>query len=238
MGTTLINDTRAFTHWVCINVAGQSGRAYLNARAGTQYIRRSRLLILSSSTLLSERHRKDSLPPPPSLSPSWAEILYPPLSEPCTSKLSRHKALHWWIRWHLLRHIHVPTVSLYICCQLLSRGEKHVPVFIWQPLHEAIAPDLRRNRLSCRCSARAGNMEKDIFVKYPFFYWLYMQELKQNWLLTSIIMQKEGKNIVWNVIFNCIKYIGNLNFSINHIYSTFPTQKSCASQTKHYNYKQ
>jgi len=33
MGTTLINDTRAFTHWSCINVAGQSGLAYLNARA-------------------------------------------------------------------------------------------------------------------------------------------------------------------------------------------------------------
>ena len=34
MGTTLINDTRAFKYWSCINVAGQSGRAYLNARAG------------------------------------------------------------------------------------------------------------------------------------------------------------------------------------------------------------
>lgn len=56
-----------------------------------------------------------------------------------------HKAQHWWIRWHLLHHIHVLTVSLYICCQLLSRGEKHFPVFIWQPLHEAISHDLRIN---------------------------------------------------------------------------------------------
>lgn len=48
-----------------------------------------------------------------------------------------HKARRWWIRWPLLRHIHVLTVSLYICCQLLSRGEKHFPVFIWQPLSEA-----------------------------------------------------------------------------------------------------
>lgn len=145
-------------------------------------------MVLSIISLLVREvfFRKDSLPPPPSLS-SWAEIFYPPLSEPCTSKLSRHKAQHWWIRWHLLRHIHVPTVSLYICCQLLSRGEKHVPVFIWRPLHEAIAPDLRRNRLSCRCSARARNMEKYILV-VSLFYWLYMQELKQNWLLTSIII--------------------------------------------------
>lgn len=56
-----------------------------------------------------------------------------------------HKARHWWIRWHPLRHIHFLTVSLYICCQLLSRGEKHFPVFIWQPLHEAISHDLHIN---------------------------------------------------------------------------------------------
>lgn len=52
-----------------------------------------------------------------------------------------HETQHWWIIWHLLDFIHGLTVSLYICCQILSRQEKHFPVFILQPLHETILLD-------------------------------------------------------------------------------------------------
>lgn len=97
------------------------------------------------------RGRKDSLHPP-ACSPSWAKLLAftlhrrPLQCEPCTSKTFPHikPGIDEYVG-SLLHHIHVLTVFLYICCQLLSRGEKHFPVFIWQPLHEAISHDLHIN---------------------------------------------------------------------------------------------
>lgn len=88
----------------------------------------------------------------PSMQPQLGKApgFYPPQKTTAVRALHiknppTHKAWHWWIRWHLLHHIHFLTVSLYICCQLLSREEKHFPVFIWQPLHEAISHDLHIN---------------------------------------------------------------------------------------------
>lgn len=71
--------------------------------------------------------------------------------------LPTHKGQHWWAHWHLLSRIHVPTVSLYICCQILSRGEKHFPVFIWRPLREACSHDC--GVISSRCLARETSIK-------------------------------------------------------------------------------
>lgn len=83
---------------------------------------------------------------------SWAKPLAftvhrgPPLHKPRTSKTEpTHKAWHWLIPRHLLGHIHVVTVSFCTCCQRLSRGEKHLPVFICLPLHETISREWHIN---------------------------------------------------------------------------------------------
>lgn len=110
---------------------------------------------------LSVGGRKSSLDPQ-QLSPSWAELLASHLHskraqhKPCTSKPFLH------IKPSIDEHAGISsaafmfsTVSLYISCQILNRGEKHFPVFIWRPLRRASSHD--RRSISSHCPAREAS---------------------------------------------------------------------------------
>lgn len=111
---------------------------------------------LASTIVLSQLGKAPGFHPPQKTAAAPAlHIKIPPI----------HKAQHWWIRWHLLSHIHVLTVSLYICCQILSRGEKHFFLSLFdslfmRPSHMTYA------LISWRCLASYTNMKMDTRVHY------------------------------------------------------------------------
>lgn len=110
---------------------------------------------------LSVGGRKSRLDPQ-QLSPSWAELLASHLHskraqhKPCTSKPFLHIKPSIDERAGISSAAFMfSTVSLYICCQILNRGEKHFPVFIWRPLGGASSHD--RRSISSHCPAREAN---------------------------------------------------------------------------------